>query len=123
MSRGQLDTTWDVVMGQIITPSDGPIQTEADFLEHIRRTIATDPVATRWHFVVDNLDIHLSPSPVRFVAADADLEMDLGTKSKSGIFKRRKTRAAFLSDPSHRIVFHYSPKDASWMNHVEPAPT
>jgi transposase len=109
----------DVVTGQIIAPSDGPTRTEADFVTHIQHTIATDPDATRWHLVVDNLDIHRSEALVRFVAAHSGLEMDLGIKSKSGILQSRKSRAAFLSDPSHRIVFHYTPKHASWMNQIE----
>ncbi len=44
-----------VVSGQVVAPSCGPTRTAADFLDHIRRTVATDPDATRWHFVVDNL--------------------------------------------------------------------
>jgi len=109
----------DVVTGQIIAPSDGPTRTEQDFLEHIQRTLATDPAATRWHFVVDNLDTHRSESLVRLVAVVSGLEIQLGAKSKSGILASRQTRAAFLSDPSHRMVFHYTPKHASWMNQIE----
>lgn len=112
----------DVVTGDVVAPTVGPTRTEADFLAHLQAVVATDPTATRWHFVTDNLNTHQSASLVRWVAAESDLALDaidLGEKGKSGILHTRQSRAAFLADPTHRIVFHFTPKHCSWLNQIE----
>ncbi len=109
----------DVASGQIVAPSCGPTRTEADFVAHIRAVVATDPAATRWHFVVDNLNTHQSESLVRFVAEHAASTTELGVKGQSGVLASQPSRAAFLRDPDHRIVFHYTPTHCSWLNQVE----
>jgi hypothetical protein len=114
-----LIANFDVAQGKVVAPSIGPTRTEEDFVAHIKQTVGADPEATRWHCVTDNLNTHQAESLVRFVAAHDGIEDDLGEKGKHGILQAMATRAAFLADASHHIVFHYTPKHASWMNQIE----
>lgn len=109
---------FDIVTGQVVAPSIGPTRTEADFTTHIAQTIATDPQAV-WVFVTDQLNTHQSESLVRLVAQLCMLPDELGVKGQAGVLQSMATRAAFLSDPSHRIQFVYVPKHTSWLNQVE----
>jgi transposase len=110
---------FDVVTGQVQMPSCGPTRTEADFAAHIVRTVDADPQVTRWHFVVDNLNIHQSVSLVLLVANRDGITADLGAVGKRGVLQSLQTRAAFLSEASHSIVFHYTPRHSSWLNQIE----
>jgi transposase len=109
----------DVVTGKLLAPHAGPSRTEADFLAHVQAVVASHPEATRWHLVCDQLNTHQSESLVRWVAELSGIEEDLGVKGQSGILASMASRAAFLSDPTHKVVFHYTPKHSSWMNQIE----
>jgi hypothetical protein len=113
-----LISNFEVATGQVIAPSVGPTRTEADFAAHIAQTIATDPAAS-WVFITDQLNTHQSETLVRLVAEHCALTDDLGEKGKTGILQSMASRAAFLSDPTHRIQFIYLPKHTSWLNQVE----
>src|ERR1700682_1509352 len=93
--------------------SHGPTRTEADFVAHVRRTVESDPAATQWHFVADNLDIHRSESLVRYVAERDAITEDLGGKYVCGVLRSRASRAGFLAGPAQSVGFHYTPKHAS----------
>jgi transposase len=97
-----------------------PTRTEADFLDLVDSLVQAHPEAVGFTFVMDNLNTHQSDSLVRYVARDAAIaESSLGVKGKKGILQSQDNRAGFLSDPTHRIRFCYTPKHASWMNQIE----
>jgi len=106
-----------VATGEIIAPSIGPTRTNQDFLEHIKQTVAIDPLA-KWIFILDQLNTHKSAILVEWVADVCGIDVDLGVEGKSGILKSMKTRQEFLSG-SHRIRFVYIPKHTSWLNQIE----
>jgi putative transposase len=82
--------------------------------------VASDAQATKWHIVLDNLNIHQSEALVHWVGEREGIAPAmLGVKGKRGILQSMESRAAFLHDASHRVVLYYTPKHASWMNQVE----
>ena len=114
-----LIANFQVATGQVVTPSIGPTRTEEDFAAHIARTVATDPDAAGYIFLVDQLNTHQSERLVRLVAAVEGYAGDLGVKGETGILHSMASRAAFLSDPIRTIQFVYLPKHTSWLNQIE----
>jgi len=110
---------WDVVRGQMISPTIGTTRTEEDLVAHFDALIQTDPTAG-WVIVLDNLNVHCSEALVRYVARCEGIEEStLGRKGKSGILRSMATRREFLEDRSHRVRFVFTPKHSSWLNQIE----
>jgi transposase len=114
-----LTASYDVASGRVIHATVEATRTEVDCCIHIMQTIATDPDASKWHLIMDCLNTHQSESLVRYVAKMDDLDIDLGVKGQNGILESMKTRTEFLKDPSHKIVFHFTPRHCSWLNQIE----
>jgi hypothetical protein len=97
----------------------GDTRTEEDFARFIEWVVHSNPGYRVYHFVLDQLNTHKSETLVRTTAQLCGLDMDLGEKGKAGILRSMQTREEFLSRPDKAVVFHYTPKHASWMNQIE----
>ena len=114
-----LIASFNVASGRIAQADVGETRTEEDLKTHIKSLLAQHPDAPKTHLVMDCLNTHQSEALVRIVAALEPQPLELGEKGKSGILKSMATRSAFLTDPSHRLVIHFTPKHSSWLNQIE----
>lgn len=101
-----------VATGQIAW-TIGATRKSPDFVAHLKRAYQLLPRMPRYDWVMDNLNTHWSLDVCRLVARWCKIPFE-PEKLKKGIQRR-----AFLSDPSHRHVFHFTPKHGSWLNQAE----
>ena len=73
---------FDVVTGEMISPTLGPTRTEKDFVTHIEQTVGGDPDG-EWIVIVDSLNIHWSAGLVEWVRERCEPETDLGKKRET----------------------------------------
>lgn len=64
---------FDVVTGEVFVVVRDT-RSEEDFAQYLKRLIARDPDASRWHIVADNLNTHQSEAVVRRVACLSDID-------------------------------------------------
>ena len=114
-----LIASFNVATGQIDQASVGETRTEQDLDTHLRHLLSQTPEAHKIHLVMDCLNTHQSEALVRLAAALEPAPIELGKKGKTGILQSMATRAAFLSNPEHRLVVHFTPKHCSWLNQIE----
>lgn len=107
-----------VATGQILAPMIRQTRTEIDYLENLDNLILQDPTAG-YRIIADNLTTHCSESLVRYVADCCGIDQPLGKKGVRGILKSVESRVEFLTDPSHRIQFFFTPRHCSWLNQIE----
>ena len=90
-----------------------PTRTSVDWAAHLRHVAGQFPNMKRTDWIVDNLNTHWSLDVCRLVAELCDLRID-EKQLRTGAQRR-----AFLTDESHKVVFHFTPIHGSWLNQVE----
>jgi transposase len=91
----------------------GVTRTSVDFAAHLAHVASRFADQQRFHWVLDNLNTHWSLDVCELMA-----RLNRVPFHKSRL-RTGSQRRAFLTDPSHKHVFHFTPKHGSWLNQVE----
>ncbi len=91
----------------------GPPRTSEDFAAHLADVRRQLPAMARYDWVVDNLNTHWRLEVGRLVAAWCALPF------VPQALHRGVQRRTFLSDPTHKHGFHFTPTHGAWLNQVE----
>jgi transposase len=101
-----LEVATGEVMG--LLTSNRPGEVFGEFIEWVCQIYAE---AHSIHIVLDNLNTHYHALACQVVADFCNC--------KTGPIKTGRQRKDFLKDPSKRMVFHFAPSHASWLNQIE----
>jgi transposase len=105
-----LTASLEVATGEIYghLTDNRPAEVFADFVESVSRHYRK---AKRIHFVLDNLNTHWHEETCRVVAKLSRCPLP---PLETGVQRR-----AFLRNSGKRLVFHFTPSHASWLNQIE----
>jgi len=101
-----------VPTGQIIGDVSAR-RTSRDFGRHLQHVAEQFPDAQRFHWVMDNLNTHWNLALCRRIARLS------GVPFEPKQLRTGTQRRAFLTDPDHKHVLHFTPKHGSWLNQIE----
>jgi len=101
-----------VATGQIAW-TIGTTRKSPDFVAHLKHVYQRLPRMKRYDWIMDNLNTHWSLEVCRLVARWCQVPFEPKK------LPREAERRAFLCDPTHRHVFHFTPKHGSWLNQAE----
>jgi transposase len=107
-----LTASREVTTGQLIGSVTEHRETW-DFVRHIRTVAESFPDATRIHWVMDNLNTHWTFELCQYLGRLSNVWPERPA------LRTGAQRRAFLTDPTHKHVVHFTPKHGSWMNQIE----